>query len=61
MPSHKTRRSNPLKNTKVRQGKFEKVLSEYKHGKLHSGSKHGPQVKSRKQAIGYLFFIYINK
>lgn len=27
------------------------VLHEYKHGKLHSGSKHGPVVKSRKQAI----------
>lgn len=58
MPSHRSRRSNPLKNTKVRQGKFEKVLSEYKHGKLHSGSKKGPTVKSRKQAIGYLIIIF---
>lgn len=31
--------------------KVHKVMSEYKHGKLHSGSKHGPKVKSRKQAI----------
>ena len=32
-------------------GKIHKVLSEYKHGTLHSGSKKGPKVKSRKQAI----------
>lgn len=31
--------------------KIEKVMHEYKHGELHSGSKKGPQVKSRKQAI----------
>ena len=31
--------------------KVEKVMEEYKHGKLHSGSKKGPKVKSRKQAI----------
>ena len=32
-------------------GKVEKVMHEFKEGKLHSGSKHGPEVKSRKQAI----------
>jgi hypothetical protein len=26
-------------------------MHEFKHGKLHSGSKEGPKVKSRKQAI----------
>lgn len=31
--------------------KVEKVMSEYKHGKLHSGSKEGPRVKNPKQAI----------
>ena len=31
--------------------KFHKVMSEYKHGTLHSGSKSGPKVKSRKQAV----------
>lgn len=31
--------------------KVEKVMKEYKEGKLHSGSKKGPKVKSRKQAI----------
>lgn len=30
------------------------VMSKYKHGKLHSGSKHGPKVKSRKQAIAIM-------
>ena len=32
-------------------GKVEKVMHEFKEGKLHSGSKEGPKVKSRKQAI----------
>lgn len=27
------------------------VMYEYKHGELHSGSKRGPKVTSRKQAI----------
>lgn len=32
-------------------GKVAKVMGEYKRGKLHSGSKTGPKVKSRKQAV----------
>lgn len=31
--------------------KVAKVMHEFKGGKLHSGSKKGPVVKSRKQAI----------
>jgi len=31
--------------------KIKKVMEEYKEGTLHSGSKEGPKVKSRKQAI----------
>jgi hypothetical protein len=31
--------------------KVEKVMKEFKSGKLHTGSKKGPVVKSRKQAI----------
>ncbi len=27
------------------------VMSEWKHGDLHSGSKHGPKVKNKAQAI----------
>lgn len=33
------------------QKKVKKVMHEYKEGELHSGSKKGPVVKSRKQAI----------
>lgn len=31
--------------------KIHKTLHEFKHGTLHSGSKHGPEVTSRSQAI----------
>lgn len=31
--------------------KIQKVMHEYKTGTLHSGSKKGPKVTSRKQAI----------
>jgi len=31
--------------------KVHKVMHEFKEGKLHSGSKHGPEVKNRKQAV----------
>lgn len=39
-----------MKKTKG-QKKIAKVMREYKSGKLHSGSKKGPVVKSKKQAI----------
>jgi len=39
----------PKKDKK--KSKVEKVLHEFKEGKLHSGSKKGPEVKSRKQAV----------
>lgn len=35
----------------VKDSKVAKVMGEYKRGKLHSGSKKGPKVKSRAQAI----------
>ena len=31
--------------------KVGKVMREFKEGKLHSGSKKGPKVKNKKQAI----------
>lgn len=31
--------------------KVDKVMAEYKEGKLHTGSKKGPMVTSKKQAI----------
>ena len=33
------------------QSKVRKVMKEFKGGKLHSGSKKGPKVASRKQAV----------
>jgi len=33
------------------QQKIKKVMKEYKSGQLHSGSKSGPLVKKRSQAI----------
>jgi hypothetical protein len=36
---------------KPKQKKMKKVMEEFKEGKLHSGSKEGPKVKSRDQAI----------
>jgi hypothetical protein len=35
--------------------KIEKVMHEYGEGKLHSGSKYGPTVKNRKQALAIAF------
>jgi Family of unknown function (DUF6496) len=40
----------PAKKTKA-QKKVKKVMHEYKHGELHTASKKGPKVKSRKQAV----------
>ena len=37
--------------TKYAKSKVKKVMHEYKEGKLHSGSKKGPQVTNPKQAI----------
>ena len=34
-----------------KQGKVHTVMGEFKRGNLRSGSKHGPVVKNRKQAI----------
>ena len=44
--SVKYKKGGSVKNKKV-----SKVMKEYKEGKLHSGSKKGPKVKSRKQAV----------
>lgn len=40
-----------MKNMSKADKKVGKVMGEYKAGKLHSGSKTGPKVKSRDQAI----------
>ena len=36
---------------KKKKSKVAKVMEKYKEDKLHSGSKKGPKVKSRKQAV----------
>lgn len=43
--------AHALAGSKPRPAKVEKVLHEYKTGVLHSGSKAGPKVTNRKQAI----------
>ena len=40
-----------MKKKPNKSGKVEKVMEEYKEGELHSGSKKGPQVTNRKQAV----------
>ena len=40
-----------MKKATKGQKKVTKVMREFKAGKLHSGSKKGPVVKSRKQAV----------
>jgi hypothetical protein len=35
----------------MRKSKVEKVMGEFKRGSLHSGSKKGPKVTSRRQAV----------
>jgi hypothetical protein len=39
------------KRKSAMQAKVKKVMSEWKAGELHSGSKKGPKVTERKQAI----------
>lgn len=33
---------------------YDEVMHKFKHGQLHSGSKSGPPVKNRKQAIAIM-------
>ena len=39
------------KKKKLKKNKVSKVMTEYKEGKLHSGSKKGPVVTNKKQGI----------
>lgn len=39
----------------VMKRKMKKVMHEWGQGKLHSGSKKGPRVKSQKQAVAIAF------
>jgi hypothetical protein len=42
----KTKKESPQQKAKVK-----KTMGEFKKGELHSGSKHGPKVTDRSQAI----------
>jgi hypothetical protein len=46
-----TTASKKLASSPKARNKVKKVMHEYKEGDLHSGSKKGPKVTSRKQAI----------
>ena len=49
---HEMRASKASSHQKApKSPKIHKVMHEFKHGELHSGSKHGPKVTSRKQAV----------
>jgi len=48
-PGRIRHRLNALKGD--RGGKMQKTMGEYASGELHSGSKEGPVVKDRKQAL----------
>lgn len=48
MPRKTTNKQTSDKNV---QKKVRKVMHEFKEGELHSGSKKGPVVRSKKQAI----------
>lgn len=40
-----------MRGSRAKRGKMQKVMDEFKSGTLHSGSKRGPKVTSRAQAI----------
>lgn len=50
-----SRKKVAKKKTKSGHKKFERVLKEYKEGKLHSGSKKGPKVRKKSQALAIAF------
>lgn len=50
-PSERTKHPKKVTVKKKKSSKVQKVMHEFKEDKLHSGSKKGPEVKSRPQAI----------
>lgn len=51
MPRASKRLRSKLKKVNPNADKMEKTMHEFKTGTLHSGSKQGPKVTDRKQAI----------
>lgn len=50
-PKGDSPKKRPAKTGDASKKKISKVMKEFKEKKLHSGSKKGPKVKSRKQAL----------
>lgn len=48
---HRGRKRGRVGKSPAFRNKVHRVMSEFKHGALHSGSHSGPVVTSRKQAI----------
>lgn len=48
---HAARRERAYPKGPAAKGKIEKTMHEFKAGTLHSGSKHGPDVTDRRQAL----------
>jgi len=48
---HKAKKRAMKRRVPKAKGKVEKVMHEFKEGALHSGSKKGPVVKSKRQAL----------
>lgn len=51
MATKKSAKKKSTKATPAQKAKVEKVMHEYKHGELHSGSEDGPVVEDRDQAV----------
>lgn len=54
-PKPRMHKKKHMKKKSASSKKMHKVMKEYKEGKLHSGSKKGPKVSSRKQAIAIAY------
>ena len=50
-PKHHKKPASKRKYSNAANKKVHKVIREFEEGKLHSGSKQGPQVKNLKQAV----------
>jgi len=48
---HKEHESKKKEKSSAKDSKVSKVMHEWKEGKLHSGSKKGPEVTNQKQAV----------
>lgn len=52
---HKKKESPKKPKKSMLKKKMHKVMDEFSEGKLHSGSKHGPEVTNPKQAVAIAY------